>query len=243
MTLHPLAHVYPELALPSFDTQQQLYAMVRVVVPLLERGAVPTWMVSGTLLGAVRCRPPGIIPWDDDVDLGFLEHDTARLLATRPALRAHGLHLSRVTFGYKIHAVGTDPEQPPFVDLLAFRRESDGTVVLADAASRMVWSDRFVPCDGLFPRRAYRFGRTVLYGPNRPEPYLERQFGLHWRTRGEIAPLHGRGLLHALRTAWYPRRVVLLEGERLVSVPDTSCQRTTANSSIANTTTTHAHQC
>ncbi|MDR1764106.1 MAG: LicD family protein, partial [Dysgonamonadaceae bacterium] len=44
---------------------------------------IPYWISSGTFLGAVRHR--GFIPWDDDIDVEFLQTDYKRLIAALEA--------------------------------------------------------------------------------------------------------------------------------------------------------------
>lgn len=60
------------------ETQQYIMQVLRDVVRILDELEIPYYMQGGTMLGAVRHK--GIIPWDDDVDLGIPRADYQRLL-------------------------------------------------------------------------------------------------------------------------------------------------------------------
>ena len=60
------------------ETQRYILQVLREVVRILDELEIPYYMQGGTMLGAVRHE--GIIPWDDDVDLGIPRSDYQRLL-------------------------------------------------------------------------------------------------------------------------------------------------------------------
>ena len=60
------------------ETQNYILGVMHQLIPVLEELEIPYFMQGGTMLGAVRHK--GIIPWDDDVDLGIPRSDYQRML-------------------------------------------------------------------------------------------------------------------------------------------------------------------
>lgn len=73
------------------ETQQYIMQVLRDVVRILDELEIPYYMQGGTMLGAVRHK--GIIPWDDDVDLGIPRADYERLLREVAAKLPENLEL------------------------------------------------------------------------------------------------------------------------------------------------------
>jgi hypothetical protein len=53
------------------DHHEELLVFISDVIPYLEKWNVRYWAHSGTLLGCVRHG--GFIPWDDDIDFGYID--------------------------------------------------------------------------------------------------------------------------------------------------------------------------
>ena len=60
------------------DFQKKLVDMLRWLVEFLEKNNLRYYVVEGTMLGAVRHE--GLIPWDDDIDIGMPRADYEKLI-------------------------------------------------------------------------------------------------------------------------------------------------------------------
>lgn len=98
------------------------YALLTCVADICEAEGIPSFLVCGSALGAVKYG--GFIPWDDDVDVALLRPDYDRFLSAAP--RYLPSHMFLQTFQ-------TDPH---FTQIYAKLRDSRTTFIEASVASR-----------------------------------------------------------------------------------------------------------
>jgi hypothetical protein len=129
---------------------------------LLSRHGIFHWLDYGSLLGAVRSGE--LIPWDDDVDFGFLASDIDRVLALGPEVAAEGHELA--TGDPQIVRINFSPLNTQHVDLFPWV-ESDE--LMSKAKPDFDW----LGMEGResFPRRYIDHLRAVdLHGHEMPAP-------------------------------------------------------------------------
>ena len=68
-----------------------LYRVLGELDRVCEELGIRYFLIAGSVLGAVRHE--GIIPWDDDIDVGLLRRDYDKLLRLGPALFGNGCYL------------------------------------------------------------------------------------------------------------------------------------------------------
>jgi phosphorylcholine metabolism protein LicD len=79
----------------------ELYKMLKLVTSILDKNDIKYWCDGGTFLGAIRHK--GIIPWDDDVDIGIIDNTIEnRLSILKKSLNKQGYGIVKQDFGYKV---------------------------------------------------------------------------------------------------------------------------------------------
>jgi LicD family len=155
-----------------------IYHALAAIDRILSHASIPYTMLAGTLLGAIRHH--GMIPWDDDADLGIREQDLQAILAARPLLAEQGFDIKQTEVGLKVFPAGRGA---PHVDLFPMMRRNDIWVYAAGRPRRTWPNPNFTDHDleHLTPRA---FGPlNLLCVPSATaHDYLNRAYGPNWRT-------------------------------------------------------------
>jgi phosphorylcholine metabolism protein LicD len=76
----------------------KLYKMIETSINIFKQHKITYWADGGTYLGAVRHK--GIIPWDDDADLGILKNTLTNECIND--LKKEGVECIKVYYGFKL---------------------------------------------------------------------------------------------------------------------------------------------
>ena len=162
----------------------RLHQLLLMVTAKLDQHGVRYFMTCGTLLGAVRHG--GLIPWDDDGDLGVLEADREAFDAACADLRENQ-GLACAPFGdHSEMNVHFPDSEFPFLDIFLFRKVPAATGTggdvyeYANPRNRETWPGEWYREDELLPLRRARFGGMRLRAPAKPAAFLARAYGDGW---------------------------------------------------------------
>ena len=146
---------------------------------VLRARGIRVFMVYGTFLGAVRHR--GVIPWDDDIDVGIFGEDESRLLHAQGDLREIGYQLQQHVIPwdqtplsyYKVWIASRPSDTGyfyswPFVDIWVFRATG--------RLNEITEGDLYYQRSDILPLKSYPFGNLFLDGPS-DDTILRRAYG------------------------------------------------------------------
>jgi hypothetical protein len=179
-----LTHRFPLMTQEKVD---QHYLLLSRFQQFCQEAQVLWFPVGGTLLGALRNG--AFIPWDNDVDVGMMEDEVQRLLATpskKELLEKHRLILSPYSKDpLKVFLIedGNDDEvshSRPCLDIFEYTVVDKDTINFKSDHARRMWPKEYYLVSELAHTREYKFGPLIIRGPWGPE-MAERQWGKNWR--------------------------------------------------------------
>lgn len=81
------------------DWIDEIYEQLVGVVAILDKAGVRYHLIAGSMLGLARHG--GLIPWDDDVDIGIHANDVDKVWQIRDQFKEYGWTLARCNIGFK----------------------------------------------------------------------------------------------------------------------------------------------
>lgn len=167
----------PTEVLTNYKDQKVLIELFEKIIKLFKENDIEYWITGGTLLGAVRDK--GMIPWDDDIDIGITQENINKLFKIKDKLEDADLEIVEWWGGYKIHdkkgkEIPNKNFNFPFIDIFPYIIENDKVYLSKEA--RDFWSDDVYNLKDLFPLKEYEWHHLTVLGPNEPNNYLDNSY-------------------------------------------------------------------
>jgi len=167
---------------------KKLYQIMNDIHTIFTNNGLKYWATRGTFLGSIRNK--GIIPWDDDLDIGILTKDVHKFLKLEPLLNKCNYTVVKVPNGYKIFKQHSRsgkkivPERGPWMDIYTYSEKND--MFMSNKKSRENRPGDEYSTNELFPLQEYKFGILNIFGPAKHDEYFTRMYGNDWNTHGYI---------------------------------------------------------
>lgn len=163
-----------------------LYQLTYDVIRMLDLFKIKYWAIGGTFLGCIRHK--GLIPWDDDVDIGIFSKDIKTFLSLAPNLKKCGYNITKTFFGYKVFydkrrlTDGLDYSFPN-LDVFVYKPDSTGKrYIMSLKDARDTWPKEYYAKSQIDKLERHYFGSFKVYTPSDYNTYLSHMYGTDWNT-------------------------------------------------------------
>lgn len=167
MTERPVLTYVSEIPpLPDYYVDN-LYDITRFMHNFFEKYNISYWLIGGSLIGALRNRPPGPIKWDDDIDVAIFKKDEQKLFDAMhydPEFKA-SIEWTYHDFGYQLRIKGDkNPIKDYYYDIFVYEK--------TEGPYGVKWYTKVFPenyyhsISEILPLQQCRFWDLILYCPN-----------------------------------------------------------------------------
>jgi len=150
-----------------------LYQIMYDIKRIFEAYKIKYWAMSGTLLGAIRHN--GIMPWDDDLDIGILNSDRNKILSLRKNLNVCGYKIVKTWFGYKVvfknrKNIPGENFSFPSLDLFTFKLDTEKNMYIPVYKQVLdTWKNEKFEREQIDNLTKHEFGAFKLFIPTNPK--------------------------------------------------------------------------
>lgn len=203
---HPRNETYKRSA-ENIDMQSVILELLGVLDPIMKKHKIQYWLMGGSMLGSMRHG--GVIPWDDDIDIGVWSADVPRI--KNAVFEEMGDRLiwwpgdicNKIFFPYRYDTV---------IDIFPMDYHRDkvrgNVITFANKTGRNMWPDEYFTEEEFgTARKKYKFDRFAIEGPNKPCSYLDRAFPM-WDSRGYDYEQHSKSAAKRLRGKYAPKSYI-----------------------------------
>ena len=162
---------------------EKLYNLMEYFDKLSQEHDIKYWAIAGTALGMTRNK--GIIPHDDDLDVGMLEEDLDKLMSLSEKFKKDGYILNKnssnvLKFSQIKYLNNSEHIFSVWIDIFILKKENDNDnqiiIKYKDEKHQELWPTEWFYEKELFPLRRYHFGKIKINGPKKPKKYLDRAY-------------------------------------------------------------------
>ena len=167
-------------------TKELLLMMMEKMHKILTENNIKYFVEGGSILGAIRHS--GIIPWDDDIDLGIFDKDFEKVVPLflkqlwdekiQIKVQRSSADMIKV-FISDLWFKNTETGQiigTPTIDIFRYTK-GNNCIKLASLKERQRFKNCYYLKTELFPLKEYKFNNIVVMGANNPLPFLYRYYG------------------------------------------------------------------
>lgn len=162
-----------------------IYDELEITHKILSENNIPYFAIGGTLLGAIRNG--GLIPADDDMDLGFFAQDEDAILKLALEFEGYGYELNSNDFawaGLKVYKKGA---QTNGLDLFPYKKrliDGQERYALAREDAFKSWPMDYFELEALDKLSLINFAHLKIYSAplNYSIKALDRVYGSDWYT-------------------------------------------------------------
>jgi phosphorylcholine metabolism protein LicD len=163
-----------------------LITMMQKIDKILTDHNIKYFVEGGSLLGAVRHN--GLIPWDDDIDLGIFDKDFEKIIPLfeknlyddqmQIKLQRTNRDMIKI-FVSDLWYKNTETGQiigTPTIDIFKYTKSND-KIKLASLKDRQRFKNCYYLKSELLPLKKYNFEYITVMAANNPIPFLKRYYG------------------------------------------------------------------